>query len=270
MDFEELLPVDDDDEIEEINIRNNSQFLSELFHCLKNKIERSEAIIGTHAETNERINMVGYVALYVLYRRLTPAFVEPDAKFYRRLWNVQRKIPIVILAGKLIWTLPEFLEEHARLESVKKLEPSEPMLARRQYLESLDNNFNSIIQRIHLEVISWTINMENSFQSSSRNCGDPIPLLETRGSLLLRGLINANKISTMMKTLVNLHLSLGVPMQRKVLRPLCMCVELLKSLEFVAVKKASVISESMAHISRILSARMLKVTRPIRTKLQAR
>jgi hypothetical protein len=77
------------------------------------------------------------------------------------------------------------------------------------------------------------------------------------------------KVGTLVKTLVSMHLALGVPMQRKVLRPLCMCVELLKTLEFSLVRKGAVVAESMAHIHRILSARLLKLTRPIRAKLQA-
>jgi WASH complex subunit 7 len=96
-----------------------------------------------------------------------------------------------------------------------------------------------------------------------------VPLLEARGSLLLRGLVHAHKLGTLLKTLVGMHLSLGVPMQRKVLRPLCMCVELLKALEMAMARKAEVVAESVGHIQRIHCARLLKVTRPIRTKLQA-
>jgi WASH complex subunit 7 len=115
LDFEELVPVDDDVEPETVNVRNNPHMLNELFHCLRAKIDRAEAAIGTHAETTERRSMVGYVALYALYRRLTPAYSEPDAKFYRRLWALQSKLPVVVLCGKLVWMLPEFLEEFARL-----------------------------------------------------------------------------------------------------------------------------------------------------------
>ena len=267
LDFEELV-TEDEAETEVVNVRNNAQMLNELFHCLRSKVDRAETAIGTHAETSERRDLVGYTALYVLYRRLTPAFVEPDAKFYRRLWALQRKIPVVVLCGKLVWMLPEFVEEYARLE-VKKLEPAEPALARRAFLEKLDEVFPGTVRRCHLEVLAWGVQVEGSFSASARYGGDPVAFLEARGSLLLRGLVHAHKVSTLITTLVNLHLSLGVPMQRKVLRPLCMCVELLKTLEFTMARKAAVVAESMAHVHRILSARLLKVTRPIRAKLQA-
>ena len=267
LDFEELAPPDEDAPPESVNVRNNSQMLNELFHCMRNKIDRAEAAIGTHAETTERRDMVGYLALYVLYRRLTPAFVEPDQKFYRRLWALQRKLPVVVLCGKLVWTIPEFLEVYARLE-VKKLDPPEPALARRAFLEKLDDVFPATIRRVHLEVTAWTIQVESSFSPSAQQ-KDVGPLLEARGSLLLRGLVHAHKLSTLVKTFVGMHLSLGVPMQRKVLRPLCMCVELLKALEMAMARKAEVVAESLGHIQRIHSARLLKVTRLLRAKLQA-
>jgi hypothetical protein len=77
---------------------------------------------------------------------------------------------------------------------VKKLEPAEPALARRSYLERLDQVFPATVRRVNLEVMAWTVEVEHSFASSARHGGDPVPLLEMRGSLLLRGLVYANKV----------------------------------------------------------------------------
>ena len=242
-----------------VNVRSNPAFLQELFFCLRTRVDRTEASIGSAAETSERKDMVGLTALYALYRRL-PAF-------FRRLWAVQVKLPLVVLAGKLAWFLPEFLETHAPLQ-LKKLEP-EPGPSRRAYLEKLDEVFAGTVKRLHLEVVGWSVEVANKFGACVRLEQDTVGLLDLRGSLLLRGLVTAHKLSNLVKTFVNLHLALGVPMQRKVLRPLSMCVELLKALEVTVQAKSAVAGESMFHAMKILSARLIKVVRPVRSKLQA-
>ena len=97
-------------------MRSNPQLLNEFFHCLKAMTDRVSDVTGSATETSERQELVGVFALYVLYRRLTPAYVEPDAKFYKRLWAVQRRVPAVVLCGKLAWFPSDFLESYARLE----------------------------------------------------------------------------------------------------------------------------------------------------------
>ena len=267
MDYEELVPVEDGDP-DSVTVRNNPQMLNELFYCLRANIDRAFDVVSTNTETSERRDVVGYFALYALYRRLTPAYLEPDAKFYKKLWAMQRKIPVVIICGKLVWHPADFLLKYARLE-VKKLDPPDINALRRSYLEKFDEMFPTTVRRAYLEITLWSVQFENGFSASARHGGDPVNLLESRGGLLLKGLVYAHKVSNYVRTLVNMHLSLGVPMQRKVLRPLCMCVELLKALEFTVMRKEATISESLTHILRMLSARLLKVTKPIRAKLQA-
>lgn len=265
MDFQEMVPVDDEGgagaEPEVVNVRNNPHLLEELFSAVKSMLEAC-----THV--TERKDLVDIFALYVLYRRLTPAYAEPDAKFYKRLWQVQVKVPIVVLCGKLVWFPSDFLEEFARLE-VKNLVPKDVAAARKSFVDKFDDSFPNTVHKIHLQVTGWMVDVENIFTSSARHLGAPVDLLETRGELLHQGLIHTHGLSVLMHTLLAMHLALGVPMQRRVLRPLSMCTELLKAIEFLVLRKAAVISESMPHVLRLLSLRLLRVVRPIQTKLKA-
>lgn len=269
LDFEALAPPDDDALPEAVHVRNNAPMLNELFYCLRSKIDRAEHALGTPAETTERRDLVGYVALYALYRRLTPAFVKPDPKFYRRLWGLQRKVPAVVLGGKLLWTLPEFLEAHARLE-VKKLDPPDPGLARRAFLATLGDAFPAAVRRVHLEATAWALQVASAFAPSALQAqGEVVPRLEARGTLLARGLVHAHTLGTLIKTLVGLHLALEVPMPRQVRRPLCLGVEVLKALEVAMARKAEAVAASVGPLLRLHGARLLKVARSIRAKLQA-
>jgi hypothetical protein len=72
----------------------------------------------------ERQEVVGLFGLYALYRRLCPPNVLPDGKFYKRLWTVQKEIPVVVLHGKAVWFPPEFLMKYASFD-VRKLEPQD-------------------------------------------------------------------------------------------------------------------------------------------------
>lgn len=81
-------------------------------------------VVNTSGELRERQDVVSLLALYALYRRLCPPAVLPDAKLYKRLWAIQKEVPVVILHAKAIWFPPEFLLKYAPFDSqVKKLEP---------------------------------------------------------------------------------------------------------------------------------------------------
>ena len=94
--------------------------------------------------------------------------------------------------GKLVWIVPKLLEDHARLD-VKRLDPLEPALARRSFLETLDERFPSTVRALDLEVMTWSVQVEDSFVASASK-GDPVPLLLERATLLLRGLVCAHKV----------------------------------------------------------------------------
>lgn len=69
---------------------------------------------------------MGLLGLYALYRRLCPPNVPPDGKLYRRLWSVQKDLPIVILHSRTVWFAPEFLTKYAPYsKDPRKLDPQD-------------------------------------------------------------------------------------------------------------------------------------------------
>jgi len=73
-------------------------------------------------EITERRDIVGIFGLYALYRRLCPPAVVPDSKLYRRLWSLQKEVPVVVLHARALWFPPEFLVKYAPFD-VRKLDP---------------------------------------------------------------------------------------------------------------------------------------------------
>jgi hypothetical protein len=80
--------------------------------------------VGSQAELLERQAVVSVFGLYALYRRLCPPSMMPDGRLYKRLWSVQKELPLVLLAERAVWFAPEFLAKHAPFE-VRKLEPQD-------------------------------------------------------------------------------------------------------------------------------------------------
>uniref|UniRef100_A0A7S2WHU2 WASH complex subunit 4 n=1 Tax=Rhizochromulina marina TaxID=1034831 RepID=A0A7S2WHU2_9STRA len=271
MDFEELLPSDEEDDglaPATVNVRNNPQFLADLFTNLRLLLERDVSVVGTAAETDEKQRLVGTFALYVIYRRLTPAYVEPDVKFYKRLWAVQKTVPMVVLCGRVAWFPSDFIVDYVRLE-VRKLDPPDVAAARRAFIDKFDEAFPAKVRESHAEVMVWLVAMESHMSGPLRHSQDPGATLDARGTLLLKGLVLAHRIQDLVCTLITGHLTLAVPMQRRSLRPLRTCVELLKALEFTGLRLSTAIAESLPHAMRSLAGRIHGLVRSIRAKAKS-
>ena len=80
--------------------------------------------VNTESEVTERHDLVGLFALYALYRHLSPSNIMPDTKLYKKLWMIQKEVPVVILHAKMVWFPPEFLMKYAAFD-VRKLEPQD-------------------------------------------------------------------------------------------------------------------------------------------------
>ncbi|RHY07791.1 hypothetical protein DYB25_009324 [Aphanomyces astaci] len=138
------------------------------------------------------------------------------------LWQLQLKVPVVVLCGRLSWYLPEFLIKYAPLQS-KTAVPVDVVQARRDYL----------------------------------------------GNLIVKGLILAKRVQTMMQTLLQLHLQLNIPMPKRILRPLYHCVEMNKAIEFMLARKNPILGESAALMLRQVAHALTLLLRPIKAKLEA-
>lgn len=251
-----------------IEIRTNRVFLDEFLHCINARISLAEATINTSTETFERNQLIGTAGLYVLHRRLQPANIAADPTLYKRLWEMQLKAPCVTTCGKILWYLPDFLMKYAPMNS-KKLHPSDIVQFRREYLHSLDEAFPVDVAAAKMELNAWLVRMESFFQPTTRGMGDASRTLSVRGNLILKGLILAKRVQTMMHTLVNLHLALGIPMQKRVVRPLYTCIEILKGVEFMFARKNPILAECAALLIRQVAHSLFAFFRPLKAKLEA-
>lgn len=84
---------------------------------------------------------------------------------------------------------------------------------------------------------SWVSTVEARLTPSARHERDQAQALNIRGSLAFQGLSLASRLSALVTSLLSLHVTLGLPLVKKLIRPLSLAFELLKLLEFTTLAK---------------------------------
>lgn len=167
-----------------------------------------------------------------------------------------------------MWYPSDFLLKYVPF-ATKKLDPDDVPLFRREYLKTFDQSFPHQVHKCYCDTTVWLARMDSFLQPHTHGAGDIARLLQSRSRLIATGQILAARVSNLILTLMNMHLSLAIPMQKKLIRPLCQCIEMLKAIEFMYGRKVHVIAESLALMIGQVGQQLLALFRPIKTKLEA-
>ena len=110
-----------------VDVNDNSVFLSHmqasiddmLTQCLQAKADQRKIAPQSGGQHDQLLVVYG---LYVLYLYLCPQNAKPNEKMYKRMWEVQLKIPLLVLNGKTPWYPADFLRRirhHQWLQEAK-------------------------------------------------------------------------------------------------------------------------------------------------------
>ena len=66
-------------------------------------------ILGDKTETNQRFKYVGLLGLFTMYFNI---YQTLDKKFFKQLWDVNKKVPAIYLSGNILLMADEFLLDH--------------------------------------------------------------------------------------------------------------------------------------------------------------
>ena len=83
--------------------------------------------------------------------------------------------------------------------------------------------FTRTCQSLYIEVSSWMIRMESTAKHTKNSLS-----VRHRASLFINGLLSAYKITHYVKTMMNYHSHMRIPMTKSTLLHLCKLLELLK------------------------------------------
>ena len=272
---------------EKMNVRQNPALLKEFDRAVKTFLDRTNAVVGTPTETGDRQKVVGLVALYAFSRRLAPPSFEPDAKLFRALWQLEKKVPVVPLADgrALPFFVADFLLDHAPPPpgSVRKLDPPvDPAAlrqARRDACQKFDATFETDAKALELQRIGLLAKAHGKFNRSPKGDDNVARtkgvaaatemLLEQRGALLLQALALAHAHANVLRSVVGLHVATSTPFSKKALMPLVSIVDGMKALEKAFTSTyAATIAESTSGALRALAQALLAQLGPVRVKLE--
>jgi WASH complex subunit 7 len=106
-------------------------------------------------------------------------------------------------------------------------------------------------------------------ESNLVNRADKRSIITTRITLLTSGLHLAFEIGDLFKQFIYLHLYLRKSIPPSSIRPLCQCIEMLKSVQSTFHRKSAMIAETVAYMIQHMQFSLQRAFYPIKEKLES-
>eukprot|EP01094_Clydonella_sp_ATCC50884_P012957 TRINITY_DN2324_c0_g1_i2.p1 TRINITY_DN2324_c0_g1~~TRINITY_DN2324_c0_g1_i2.p1 ORF type:complete len:1145 (+),score=548.34 TRINITY_DN2324_c0_g1_i2:58-3435(+) len=247
-----------------IEARRNDVFNKEFMLNIKAIWSRMTAKSGDLNEIYQRRSFIGLCALYVFYFIL---FNQPsDKKFFKQVWDMHKVIPVIHLAGNVVWFSSDFLRK--KVPYMVKAAVGQQATVKefqKNYVKELDKTFERECAAMYKQLTTWMVRMESNLtnRANMRN------ILNTRISLLITGLKMACTIGDMFKQYVYMHSYLQMKIKPARIRALCQCAEMLKAIQSTFHRRSAMIGESIAYMIQQISFYLQRAFFPIKVKLQS-
>uniref|UniRef100_A0A8C3RLI1 WASH complex subunit 4 n=1 Tax=Chelydra serpentina TaxID=8475 RepID=A0A8C3RLI1_CHESE len=238
-----------------VAVSKNSTFAEEFAHSIRTIFANVEAKLGEPSEIDQRDKYVGICGLFVLHFQI---FRTVDKKFYKSLLDIGKKVPAITLTANIIWFADNFL--------VQKMPAAAKLLDRRShhaikthresFLQQKTQSLTKEMQSYYVFVSSWMTKME-SILSKEQRMDKFAEDLSNRCNVFIQGFLYAYSLSTIIKTTMNLYMSMQKPMTKTSVKALCRLVELLKAIEHTFYRRSMVVADSVTHITQHLQHQAL-------------
>ncbi|KPP68340.1 hypothetical protein Z043_112994, partial [Scleropages formosus] len=240
---------------EGVTVSKNSTFAEEFAHNIRTIFTNVESKLGEPSEIDQRDKYAGVCGLFVLHFHI---FRTVDKKLYKALLDVCKKVPAVTLIANIVWFPDTFLVN--KVPAAAKVMDRKSMQSLRSMREaSLQQRAQALpkdVQSYYVFVTSWMMKME-SIMSKEQKSDKFSEDLSSRCNIFVQGILYAYGISTIIKTTMNLYMSMQKPMTKASVKSLCRLVELLKSIEHTFHRRSAVVADSVAHITHQLQSQAL-------------
>lgn len=240
---------------ENVSVSKNSAFAEEFAYNIRTIFANVESKLGEPSEIDQRDKYTGVCGLFVLHFHI---FRAVDKKIYKSLLDVCKKVPAVTLAANIIWFPDTFLINKvpaaAKLMDKKSLQSIRS--SRDVFLQQKAQTLMKDMQSYYIFVTSWMMKMESILSKEPK----PDKLsedLSNRCNIFVQGILYAYSISTIIKTTMNMYMSMQRPMTKTSVKALCRLVELLKAVEHTFHRRSLVVADSVSHITQQLQSQAL-------------
>ncbi|XP_053742300.1 WASH complex subunit 4 [Synchiropus splendidus] len=244
-----------DETAEGVAVAKNSAFAEEFALNIRTIFSNVESKIGEPSEVDQRDKYASVCGLFVLHFHI---FRSIDKKFYKALLDICKKVPAVTLTANIIWFPDTFLV--AKVPAGAKLMDKKSLQAirahRDTYLQQRAQTLTKDVQSYYVFVTSWMMKME-AILSKEPKSDKLAEDLNIRCTVFVQGILYAYSISTIIKTTMNMYMSMQKPMTKTSVKALCRLVELLKAVEHTFHRRSMVVADSVSHISQQLQSQAL-------------
>lgn len=150
----------------------------------------------------------------------------------------------IYIIGKTVWFPEQFLQRYAPSQCTRQDKLQQTMLrARQTYISTRKNSLARDIAVLQTASTQWILSIEDMF--SSKNHSLNAAQINLHAKTLSDCLDIASKTNNSVLTLINLHLSLGIPFPKSMLMSLFETIEILKTLKNVISRNKSQIIISL-------------------------
>ncbi|KAB5565725.1 hypothetical protein PHYPO_G00244840 [Pangasianodon hypophthalmus] len=240
---------------EGVSVSKNSAFAEEFAHNIRTIFANVESKLGEPAEIDQRDKYAGVCGLFALHFHI---FRTVDKRLYKALLDVCKKVPAVTLTANIIWFPDTFLINKipaaAKLMDKKSLQAIR--ISRDTFLQQKAQTLTKDVQSYYVFVTSWMMKME-AILSKDQKTEKLSEDLSNRCNVFVQGILYAYSISTIIKTTMNLYMSMQRPMTKTSVKALCRLVELLKAVEHTFHRRSLVVADSVSHITQQLQSQAL-------------
>lgn len=207
--------------------RNCSMIADQFSHYLRHAIASLDKLVQDKPNVSSMNKCIKINALFVLNSHL---FGNNDKKNFKALIELNTKAHSIPIVGTTVWFPEQFLQRYLSSLCASYGKLSQTMLkARQAYMSSKKSSLARDVTTLQAVCTQWVLNMEDIYSSSHRELG--AAEMNVHSKTLLDGLDLASNINYSILTLINLHLCLGIPLSKSVLKSLFEVTEVLKSIK---------------------------------------
>jgi WASH complex subunit 7 len=228
-------------------VAGNGVLKSLFFKTTEAMLKRVAEDVSQPVESHQRTYVIDLLGLYALYRKIFINTLKPSTNFFKKLWALQKPVPLIVLFGRSVLQIPEFLSKHAMLRtSGLKPDPKTLVDFRKKNIAAQDESFAERTEFLYLQMCMWQVRMHSELVTDSKKTLPTI--LNARSKLVLNGLLLANQVKNHVTTNIFLHDIMQVPFKAKNIRSIAICVEMLKAIQLTYFDRINMIGENMTYM----------------------
>eukprot|EP01059_Diplonema_ambulator_P024279 TRINITY_DN4016_c0_g1_i1.p1 TRINITY_DN4016_c0_g1~~TRINITY_DN4016_c0_g1_i1.p1 ORF type:complete len:1189 (+),score=499.89 TRINITY_DN4016_c0_g1_i1:80-3646(+) len=250
------------------NHGDNLMFMHEFDFQMRELFQNIRRGNGIVNEIDKRQQYVGLCGLYVMYYSFFSNKIKgksEEKKFFKTLFDIHKEVPVLHMYGNTTYSPAEWLGR--RIPDMANAVTKDPMRDHQAACKAALVRYEATLEQTvakHLQdVMVWASRFESKHMTSKTE-----DIISKKSYMITKGVYFAQEISTLIKTVLGLHVVLEASLNVKKVLLLCKSIELLKSILVTFHRKSADIGNLMSIMSEYISYNLQRLLIPFKRKLK--